>query len=232
MRKTQTALVDSFVRPMFNAKQRTLDHYVIGIELLDVPHPVYRELSVPSDIYLNYLEEILVMAMGWADYHLTEIVSGELTYCSKQNLQMYTNDSLVEKMRDDSLFTLRDVMKKVGDSFTLVYDFGDSWKHEVTLLEKEKYAEHYADDPGVEVLSGEGCCPPDDCGGSSGYAEMLRTLQFGTDEERKCMEDWLTIWGIEKYDVREFSLRAAKNRIADFQRTLESVRHGLYGDGI
>ena len=231
MRRIESGTVDRVVKPMFNARQRTLDHYVIKIELLEVPHRVFRVLSVPSDIYLNYLEELIVLAMGWSGYHLSQIEAGDLIYCAREDLELNRGGQLFARMRDHSLFTLRDVMKKKDDSFTLVYDFGDDWKHQVTLIEKDKYPEGYEDDAWVEVVGGEGCCPPDDCGGSSGYVEMLNALRLGSDEEREEMENWLSIWGIKDYDVREFNLRETKCRVADYQRTLESVRRGMYREG-
>ena len=215
------------VRPMFNAKQRTLDHYIIAVELMGLPHRVYRVLSVPSDIYLNYLEEMIVLAMGWAGHHQMQIVAGGLTYCSREDMEMCSERGRFS-MRDAALFTLRDVMSKKDDQFVFVYDLGDHWEHRVLLIKKEKYEAGYADDSRVDVVGGEGCCPPDDCGGAGGYAELLKVLRMGSTEEREELEEWLSIWGIEDYDVQEFSLRDAKNRVCDFQRVLESVRMGVY----
>ena len=60
---------------------------------------------------------------------------------------------------------------EVGERFGFYYDFGDSWRHEV-LVERRVF-------PVPErpvVVAGERACPPEDCGGVSGYERVLAML--------------------------------------------------------
>ena len=41
--------------------------YLLRIELLNMPSPVWRELMVPSDLLLSDLDEVIQVAMGWMD---------------------------------------------------------------------------------------------------------------------------------------------------------------------
>jgi hypothetical protein len=56
------------------------------------------------------------------------------------------------------------------------YDFGDDWQHEVQL-------EAFLPADGSQILprclAGEGLCPPEDCGGPVGGANLLKTVLGG-----------------------------------------------------
>jgi len=54
------------------------------------------------------------------------------------------------------------------------YDFGDSWQHEI-LPEKVFRAEVNVEYP--RCFAGKRACPPEDCGGPGGYADLPRTLR-------------------------------------------------------
>ena len=53
------------------------------------------------------------------------------------------------------------------------YDFGDGWQHELlleeVLLGDEKFQQ--------TCVADKRCCPPEDCGGPQGFAELLQVLQ-------------------------------------------------------
>ena len=57
-----------------------------------------------------------------------------------------------------------------GERFTYVYDFGDWWEHEVRVEPATP-----VDARGLipRCSGGNGTCPPEDCGGSAGYAEAV-----------------------------------------------------------
>ena len=60
-----------------------------------------------------------------------------------------------------STFGLRE-----GDSFAYLYDMGDFWEHEVHV---EKLLERKPRKTYPVCTGGGGACPPEDCGGASGY---------------------------------------------------------------
>lgn len=55
---------DSYVSPLYDASAKKVDEYILMVELQDVPYKVCREVSVPSNLYVGYLGEVLVIAMG------------------------------------------------------------------------------------------------------------------------------------------------------------------------
>ena len=108
----------------------------------------------------------------------------------------------------------------------LTYDMGDSWHHTVRLVEICRYEDKYIrfDDIGVEVLSGEGVCPPDDCGGGSGYEEILRIYNDPDDYE---YERFVSLLG-KGFDPSYFDISSARRRIYDYERTIGEVLNSFY----
>lgn len=79
-----------------------------------------------SNLYVGYFGEILVIAMGWGNYHMHEISKGGFYYMRPYNIG--DKDMLVyeAKARDAFQFTVADLVGRKGASSELVYDLGDS----------------------------------------------------------------------------------------------------------
>jgi Plasmid pRiA4b ORF-3-like protein len=83
-------------------------------------------------------------------------------------------------------FKLADVARR-GDRFRYDYDFGDSWQHEVlveradTIRSVLKFA---------VCLDGANACPPEGCGGTGGYADLLAVLANPADNEHEHYRQW------------------------------------------
>jgi hypothetical protein len=104
------------------------------------------------------------------------------------------------------------LLTKPGDVAIYEYDMGDSWQHAV-LLEgmflKEKGVKY------PRCLAGERACPPEDCGGTPGFAQMLETLASPDDPEREGLMEWLGgSYDAEKFDPQavKFSARGTRRR--------------------
>lgn len=65
------------------------------------------------------------------------------------------------------------VFRAPGDKVPYQYDFGDDWMHTV-MLEEIVTTGKAIQRP--TCVAGERACPPEDCGGPHGYAELLRAL--------------------------------------------------------
>jgi hypothetical protein len=76
----------------------------------------------------------------------------------------------------------------VGTHLRYEYDFGDGWEH-VLVVEKVFPAE-----PGVtypRCVAGQRACPPEDCGGSPGYTNLLEAVADPDHPEHKELLDWI-----------------------------------------
>lgn len=82
---------------------------------------------------------------------------------------------------------LCDVIAK-SKKFLYTYDFGDNWLHEVEIT---KTLDH---DPRMKYpvcTAGENACPPEDCGGVSGFEDLKSTLAGLDSEEKNEILSWL-----------------------------------------
>jgi len=78
--------------------------------------------------------------------------------------------------------------RQVEDRLTYRYDFGDDWAHR-TGMEKVVEAE-----PGIRYplcLDGKRACPPEDCGGTYGYRELLEAIQDPDHEDHDRLLEWV-----------------------------------------
>ena len=82
-------------------------------------------------------------------------------------------------------------MEVLGDSireFIYEYDFGDSWRHQITVT---PIAKPRTDWSYPLCVAGAGAAPPEDVGGVSGYEEFLSAIKDPKHEEHDRMLEWV-----------------------------------------
>ena len=73
---------------------------------------------------------------------------------------------------DETKFRFGDLVAG-ADRIDYEYDFGDGWEHAL-VVEARAVAQDGAVYPAC--VAGEGACPPEDCGGSRGFAQFKAVL--------------------------------------------------------
>jgi hypothetical protein len=160
--------------------------------------PVWRRVLVPARMRLDRLHDVIQAAMGWEDYHLHAFTAGAVDY-GPPDPDGPPDPELGH--RDERRTAVGDVIGERRDRMRYVYDFGDHWRHDV-VVEKVLTAE-----PGSRYpicLTGKGRCPPEDCGGVWGYAELRETLADPTHEDHAQMLEWLGIETAAEFDPYVF----------------------------
>ncbi len=163
--------------------------YHIRIKLKNSPVKIWRELKVPSNISLELLAAFLIEAMGWDNSHLHQFRKKDDYYVSREDLEEYDDPfglgfSFARcRHHDASKFSISDVLLAKGDKIEFEYDFGDCWMHELWVKGIRDYER--GEKPRVELIKGQGQCPPEDCGGVWGYEDLLEIRQ----KKRKSSED-------------------------------------------
>ena len=147
----------------------------LRVVLRDVEPALARVVDVPASATLPELHELLQAAIGWTDSHLHQFVTPQETY----GMELPGQDVWPEDQRDETDVALADL----GTKFEYLYDFGDGWTHDVEVLGPGSSA------PGC--VDGHGACPPEDCGGPGGYAELLDALADPTHSEHERMRGWV-----------------------------------------
>ncbi len=159
--------------------------YQLKITLPDLP--VWRRLRVRGDVNLGLLHAVIQVAMGWTNSHLHQFTIGNKRYSDPR-----INDDMgfgEPPDLDEGRTALMEVVPREKAKFIYEYDFGDSWVHYVTV---EKIHEPDAAHKGfAECLAGGCACPPEDCGGIGGYADLLEIIKDSKHEEHESMMEWL-----------------------------------------
>ena len=189
--------------------------YHIRIKLKDAPIPVWREVKVPSNITLELFAFVVNDAMGWDNIHLhqfrTKTADFKNTVCIKQDGELFGAFQRVMAL-DTNKYAISHIFKEKKDRVKYEYDFGDSWEHEIWLKGIRDYEP--GEQPCFKVVKGVGQCPPEDCGGVWGYAELLEILQkkrkSADDKER--LEWYCMDFG---YDPNEFDIEYHQSLLED-----------------
>jgi len=154
--------------------------YQLKVTLQGTKPPIWRRILVPDTITLPKLHQVLQIAMGWTDSHLHSFAQGDELYGEPHEDMDY--------MRNEARVKLNSLLQKEKDAITYEYDFGDSWDHK-TVLEKS-----LPPDPSIKLpvcTAGKLACPPEDCGGTFGYYQLLDVLADPANPEHEDMKEWL-----------------------------------------
>ncbi|MGC9237832.1 MAG: plasmid pRiA4b ORF-3 family protein [Thiomonas sp.] len=157
--------------------------YQLHIQLLYLEPRVWRRFWVPGAITLAGLDQVIQAVMGWTNSHLHEFeIEG-------QRYGMALDEYPVDKpAKLDKDFRLADLLGTSVQNFIYTYDFGDDWRHVVTVEQLLKPDPEYNTWP--QCLEGQNACPPEDVGGPPGYLSFLEAVLDPTHEEYKAMRRW------------------------------------------
>ena len=159
--------------------------YQFKITLQDVEPKIWRRIQV-RDCTLDRLHEYIQTAMGRTNSHLHDFEISGQRYGDPELLGHVFMDF---ECIDSTITRVSDVVPRNGKRlpFLYEYDFGDRWQHEV-LFEGCP-----PEEPGQEYprcLEGERACPPEDVGGTTGYAEYLEAIADPHHEEHHEFLEW------------------------------------------
>jgi hypothetical protein len=184
------------------AEKGTLYQLKVTLRGVSKP-PVWRRVLVHADASLGELHEVIIAAMGWDGGHLHLFIDDTTRYGT-------TPDD-----EDEDLFALADVLVEPGDRLRYLYDFGDEWDHDIKL---EKVLPPGADGRAAAVpvcLAGKGACPPEDCGGDWGYANLKETIADPSAEEHEERLEWLRLEDPSDFEAASFDLASVNARLHD-----------------
>ncbi|NLH23469.1 MAG: plasmid pRiA4b ORF-3 family protein [Bacteroidales bacterium] len=185
--------------------------YRLRISLNGAQPAIWREFVIPSDLSLVNLHVVIQTVMGWTNSHLHMFQKNGAEYTFR-----YQSDDSWDEWGyvDYSGMKVSDLITGCGDTVVYLYDFGDSWKHTVELLEVVVLPEVLRDNGPFFLicLAGEGRCPTEDSGGIHGYHEMLKILKNTAHSEYKDTLTWLG----DGFDSNYFNLQEVNNTLASY----------------
>jgi hypothetical protein len=171
-----------------------MDYYRIDVRLLEAKPAPWRQFLIKKTATFEDLHQAIQDACGWTNSHLYSFSQTE-------------RGPVVATIPDDDYAAGEPDARKVklsthlSTSATLLYqyDFGDSWWHEVTVLDVVPVPQRFI----RQLLAGERAFPPEDCGGIPGYENCVAVaFDRPTDEIEDVEElrEWMGDWHPERFD--------------------------------
>lgn len=155
---------------------------LLHIALEGIEPPIWRRLEVENTLCFAELHHLIQTAMGWENAHLHEFEVGEYRIGISDDDNPFDDEVLPGE--DVELGQVIGRRKR----FAYLYDFGDGWRHRITI---EKRLPSDPQRKPATLIDGERACPPEDCGGVSGYQRILHAKQTPRSTETRELLDWL-----------------------------------------
>lgn len=184
--------------------------FLLKIKLLDIEPEIYRRFIVPPDITLDRLHDVIQIVMGWQDSHQHGFNVGMKSYTE--------NPDSRENGANEAMFRLKDLEIEKGRTFDYLYDFGDCWQHELTLLNDHHIASSMQ--ARLECIEGAGACPPENVGGVPGYFELCQAVTDPTHTEHEHYKTWYSgfPWYSGIFDSNAFDLEKINHELLRYLR--------------
>ena len=143
----------------------------LRVDLADSHPPIWRRLTLPSNLTLDVLHDVLQTAFGWTDSHLHRfgLATDRYSHETQGILTPYDVEEGDEGVLESEL-RLDQLLAKKNDRLLYTYDFGDDWEHSVKL---EEVLPLPATDAAVRCIDGRRRGPTEDVGGIYGWEQFL-----------------------------------------------------------
>jgi len=214
----------------------------IEVVLRGVRPKAWRSFLLRADSTFAYLHEAIQRACDWQDYHLYAFFEYAPKGVDWQRTIVEAppaadEDPDAEQFQRPSAHQVRldSYLLKAGDKCYYVYDYGDCWEHEVTVLSVQHLNERLK----RRLLGGERAFPLEDSGSIPGYEELV--ANFNTppeklDEKARHRQQWAREinpdWAPEKFELaREKAYFDRPRRTQGAARTKKpraATRHDVF----
>lgn len=169
------------------------------VALNGVKPRLWRRFQIAENATFGDLHRAIRDSFGWHGGHLWEFWNSRQTAFAGFVSEFV--DPFDEPPPDAERVKLVSYFPR-AKSCTYYYDFGDSWMHAVKLRERVSSSDRFH----RRLLAGRRACPPEDCGGVSGYYRFVEILETGVDpweeDDVAGLLDWLGNWDPSAFDLQ------------------------------
>ncbi|MDO5696925.1 MAG: plasmid pRiA4b ORF-3 family protein [Dermatophilus congolensis] len=151
----------------------------VRIDIDEARPPIWRRLELAGDLTLSELHLVIQEVFAWEDYHL-HMFMPEINGARNLRARSFSNEGVdhfddveEERMPDESVVRLDQVVQAPGDRLFYEYDLGDGWRH---TLKVEKVLNRREGEPRAVCLAGRRAGPPEDSGGIWQYNEIVAAM--------------------------------------------------------
>lgn len=180
--------------------------YQFKISLKGTKPKIWRRIQVSATYTFEDLHVAIQNAMGWDGGHLHQFDMKHPRTGEKVSIGQPAPDygfgyGFGPEVIPEDNAKITSYFLEPKNKAVYLYDFGDGWHHDV-VLEKIMPPEANVEYP--RCVAGKRACPPEDCGGIWGYAELLKIIADPEHAEYKEKMEWLEDIGRDDFDPDEF----------------------------
>ncbi|MGY6521946.1 MAG: plasmid pRiA4b ORF-3 family protein [Mongoliitalea sp.] len=189
----------------------------LKINLDNMPFPIFRKVVIPADISMHELHLIIQVAMGWENSHLFQF--SDKKQRPKIMVQRVVEEDDLWGMHHgdtymaDEISLLEFLAQTDGKTFWYWYDFGDDWWHKISIQKVTKKDLSEFDGEIPVCTEAAGLCPPEDCGGPWGFAQLEEAINEPKHPEYKNYREWLGIKGKKKIDFENVDIEEINDNL-------------------
>jgi hypothetical protein len=187
--------------------------YVLRVSIAHSSPKIWRKLSVPENYTLGDLHAVLQAAFGWYNCHLHSFTVNSIEYGMAEDDM---NFGVEFDTIDENTVCLCHLDLQPKKKFHYLYDFGDSWDHEITVSKIVPITAEGGELMRPRCLDGKRAGPLEDCGGIWGYEKMLNILKDPDHEEYEDTHEWAG-----DFDPEYISIEIINTRLE------QEFKHGL-----
>ncbi|AGT33605.1 hypothetical protein M493_16980 [Geobacillus genomosp. 3] len=191
--------------------RRSKTAYQLKISLNGIRPPIWRRVLVPGHATFHDLHLIIQEAMGWEQAHLYEFDLRNVLVSIPDDWDSF---HFGKERLDARRIQLQQWLTEEKQKFLYIYDFGDYWRHTITVEKIETLPKPLER---ATCLKGKRACPPEDCGGVYGYLELLESAANQdslTDPELLERLDWMYDMKGEDFDPDAFNIEEVNKRLS------------------
>ncbi|MBS1561024.1 MAG: plasmid pRiA4b ORF-3 family protein [Bacteroidetes bacterium] len=182
--------------PVAKRSAHEVDTLILRISLDGIRPEIWRTVMVPANITLRRLHDVIQAAMGWDDSHLHLFTINGTPYGDRQVFDD------MPQMKDEKFVNIGSLGLAPGSTFSYEYDMGDGWRHTISVVGTDSVSP----DATYRVIDGANAVPPEDIGGTYGYARFVLAMMDPKHEDH----DEVLQWYGRPFDHTMFDLRAAQ----------------------
>lgn len=175
-------------RQIFRKKRENAEYH-FHVRLDDIEPDIWRTFVVPGVYTFWDLHVAIQDVMGWFDYHLHDFRLNPTHAIDPVHVGIPENERLtLNECLTSWRVSIIDYFMQADDRATYLYDFGDRWRHTLTLREITPLT------PGMAYpvcTGGERACPPEDTGGPDAYVDLLEILADPHNPDHADRKRWL-----------------------------------------
>ena len=163
--------------------------YQFKLTLRGLTPLIWRRIQVPENYSFWDLHVAIQDSMGWFDSHLHQFEMNDPNTNEETTIiTPFQEDSSDEDMVLEQQAKIKEYFSNTNTNAIYTYDFGDSWEHQI-VLEKIMTISEGVRYP--QCIAGKRSCPPEDCGGTWGYQQLLEVIKDPNHEDYEEQVEWL-----------------------------------------